>query len=472
MSLLSSIVKAVSSAVSNAYKNKTSGSSNSSNKSNTSSNSGSSVSNAYKNNVSSNSGYTATGTHFDATAKNSNTDIYNKIAEQGELYNQAKARGDEEGMKQAHALAQEYRASLGYDGGDDGSEYNPISTQAIQTPIVNEQANPYDAYAKKLQEQYDAMNDSIAQKNALAVQQGTARLEAQKTNINQKADDNARQAYVNMMMSKKALPQQLASQGVTGGATETANLGLSTNYQNNVNSINQNKANAIQDIDNAIVDLKNSGDLATVEQVLANNQQALAAQQNLFAQQQAYNQWANEFNANRADVLDNQEYRDKVYADQKAQQELENQWYQTTYNDNQKKQETDRVITLLQNGMVDANSASALLGIPVTQINSFVDYITKVRDLELKATQASINNTNSTIANRNNQTQKENEADKLNKMFAEDYQSIKSLSYADAISHLKNNSAAYISYYGLDGYNSLWNLALEDAIKEGVVQSR
>jgi len=51
--------------------------------------------------------------------------------------------------------------------------------------------------------------------------------------------------------------------------------------------------------------------------------------------------------------------------------------------------------------MVDANSASALLGIPVNQINSFVDYINKVRDLELKAAQADINNTNSLAANRN-----------------------------------------------------------------------
>lgn len=471
MSILGSIVKAVSSAVSSAYKKKSSsssGSSSNSNKSNSSSNT--SKSNNTSNSVT--NAYTAKGTHFDATAKNSNTDIYDKIAEQGRIYNEAKARGDEDGMKEAHDLAESYRASLGYSGGEDGSGFTRVPIPIVEKPVVKDESNIYDRYAEKLQNKYDELNDSIAEKNALAVQQGTARLEAQKTNINQKADDNARQAYVNMMMSKKALPQQLASQGVTGGATETANLGLSTNYQNNVNNINQNKANAIQEIDNAIVDLKNTGDLSTVEQVLANNQQALAAQQQLFAQQQAYNQWANEFNANRADVLDSQEFRDKQYADQMAQQQLENQWYQTTYNDNQKKQETDRVVTLLQNGMVDANSASALLGIPVSQINSFVDYINKVRDLELKATQASINNTNSTIANRNNQNQKEAEAKKLNNMFAEDYQAIKSLSYADAISHLKSNAGTYMSYYGLDGYNSLWNLALEDAIKEGVVQSR
>ena len=204
------------------------------------------------------------------------------------------------------------------------------------------------------------------------------------------------------MQQKKALPQQLASQGATGGATESANLGLSTTYQNNVNTINQNKANSLQQIDNAIVDLKNSGDLATAEQVIANNNAAINAYKEAFAQKQSYNQWATEFNANRSDVADSINYRDKVYADQMAQQELENKWYADTYSDSKKQEETNRVITLLQSGMVDANYAATLLGVPVEQINSYVEYINKMRNLDLQAQQASINNTYSTINNRNN----------------------------------------------------------------------
>jgi len=391
MSILGSIVKAVSSAVSSAYKKKASSGSGSSSNSNKSNNSSSSVTNAY----------TAKGTHFDATAKNSNTDIYDKIAEQGRIYNEAKAAGNTKGMEEAHKAAEAYRASLGYSGGEDGSGFTRVPIPIAEKPEVDNQSSLWDDYLDKVQKQYDSFNDSIAQKNALAVQQGTARLEAQKSNINQTADNNARQAYVNMMMSKKALPQQLASQGVTGGATETANLGLSTNYQNNVNNINQNKANAIQEIDNAIVDLKNTGDLSTVEQVLANNQQALAAQQQLFAQQQAYNQWANEFNANRADVLDSQEFRDKQYADQMAQQAWENEWYEKNQKDAKQKEEADRIIDLMDRGIVNTNEAATLFGVPVGQINSLVDYIKQKRTLELKATQADINNTNSLAANRN-----------------------------------------------------------------------
>lgn len=255
--------------------------------------------------------------------------------------------------------------------------------------------NPYEDQIEYYKNAYNDLEKQIRERNRLAVEQGTNRLNAQKSNINQAADENARQAYVQFMQSQKALPQQLAVQGASGGATETAQLGLQTNYQNNVNSINQNKANRLQEIDNAIVDLQNTGDLSTVEQVLANNQAALDAYMNNFDKGVSYNQWANQFNANRQDTMADLAYRDKVYADNMAQQQLENEWYERNYNDSKKQEETNRVISLLENGMVDANYASTLLGIPVSQLNEFVNYIKGARNLELKNTQSLINNRNS-----------------------------------------------------------------------------
>ena len=255
--------------------------------------------------------------------------------------------------------------------------------------------NPYEEAYRESQKRLEEMEAQIREQNKLAVEQGTNRLNAQKSNISQAADENARQAYVQYMQSQKALPQQLASQGVSGGATETANLGLQTAYQNNVNAINQNKANRLQEIDNAIVDLQNTGDLSTVEQVLANNQAALDAYMNTFDKGVGYNQWANQFNANRQDTMADQAYRDQVYADNMAQQQLENQWYERNYNDSKKKDETNTVINLLENGLVDANYASTLLGVPVDQLNNFVNYINKARNLELSNTQSLISNRNS-----------------------------------------------------------------------------
>ncbi len=300
----------------------------------------------------------------------------------------------------------------------DGVSYytngNPINTGAsvtdstgkkwtkggTTTPVVEDEYNPYEEYYREAQNRIEEMEAQIREQNRLAVEQGKNRLNAQKSNINQAADENARQAYVQYMQSQKALPQQLASQGVSGGATETANLGLQTAYQNNVNAINQNKANRLQEIDNAIVDLQNTGDLAMVEQVLANNQLALDTYTSAFDKGVGYNQWANQFNANRQDTLADQAYRDKVYSDNMAQQQLENQWYERNYSDSKKQDETNTVLKLLENGLVDTNYASTLLGVPVDQLNNFVNYINKARNLEL-------NNTQSLINNRNYQTQKE-----------------------------------------------------------------
>lgn len=256
-------------------------------------------------------------------------------------------------------------------------------------------SNPYGEAYRESQRRLEEMEAQIREQNRLAVEQGTNRLNAQKSNINQAADENARQAYVQYMQSQKALPQQLASQGVSGGATETANLGLQTAYQNNVNAINQNKVNRLQEIDNAIVDLQNTGDLSTVEQVLANNQAALDAYMNTFDKGVGYNQWANQFNANRQDTMADQAYRDKVYKDQMIQQDLENKWYKESYDDAKKKEETNRVITLLENGIYNPETASALLGVPTSQLQEFVDYIKRARALELSNTQSLINNRNS-----------------------------------------------------------------------------
>jgi hypothetical protein len=260
--------------------------------------------------------------------------------------------------------------------------------------------NPYEEAYRESQRRLEEMEAQIREQNRLAVEQGTNRLNAQKSNINQAADENARQAYIQYMQSQKALPQQLASQGVSGGATETANLGLQTAYQNNVNAINQNKANRLQEIDNAIVDLQNTGDLSTVEQVLANNQAALDAYMNTFDKGVGYNQWANQFNANRQDTLADQAYRDKVYADQMTQQQWENDWFEKQYNDEKKQAELDRTLQGYYNGYYDAGYTSAQTGIPIEYL-----YDTKSeRELMAKLERA---NTQSLISNRNYQTQKE-----------------------------------------------------------------
>lgn len=61
-------------------------------------------------------------------------------------------------------------------------------------------------------------------------------------------DAKLKQAYISRVQSQKNLNENLAEAGIRGGASETANLNLITNYQNTRNSLNAEKAQASADI--------------------------------------------------------------------------------------------------------------------------------------------------------------------------------------------------------------------------------
>lgn len=58
-----------------------------------------------------------------------------------------------------------------------------------------------------------------------------------------------KEAYVSQLQNQRSLNQNLAKSGIRGGASETSMLKLATNYQNTRNSLNSEKASALQKID-------------------------------------------------------------------------------------------------------------------------------------------------------------------------------------------------------------------------------
>jgi hypothetical protein len=193
------------------------------------------------------------------------------------------------------------------------SQYNQLQSQydkAAQESLnrYNQLQGSFDAYKSDMGRQYDellgaygAYRDEVARKEAeqLAAQQelinrsialGTDRLEAQRSGINLGYDDAARQAYIVEQQQQRSMPQQLAAQGMSGGATETAKLGLNTAYQNNINAINQNRAKAINDLDAAIVELKNTGDLQAAQNAINSAARSLQSYKDMFGMEQALKQ--------------------------------------------------------------------------------------------------------------------------------------------------------------------------------------
>lgn len=62
------------------------------------------------------------------------------------------------------------------------------------------------------------------------------------------ANDQLRQAYVSKVQNQQQLNDALVQQGIRGGVTETSNLALQTNYQNNRSDIYKNRDSAIAEI--------------------------------------------------------------------------------------------------------------------------------------------------------------------------------------------------------------------------------
>lgn len=69
-------------------------------------------------------------------------------------------------------------------------------------------------------------------------------------NINDDAADSLRQAYINKMQSQRNLGQQMAAQGLSGGATETTMANMLNNYGNARNNINTQANRSLSDLEN------------------------------------------------------------------------------------------------------------------------------------------------------------------------------------------------------------------------------
>lgn len=107
--------------------------------------------------------------------------------------------------------------------------------------------------------------------------------------LNTQANDASRQAYIQYMQSKKALPEQLSAVGINGGAAESSILGLEGSYGNNLNSIESAKNKGIAELE-AQYESGAATDTAAAQQYIAQlaeqRRKEALAQQNQLAQLQ------------------------------------------------------------------------------------------------------------------------------------------------------------------------------------------
>ena len=179
------------------------------------------------------------------------------------------------------STANAYNALLAAYRQNDYSDYLRQMREAAQ--------NAYDRGMGALNSAYDAQMNSLSNNLNETRSQLENQYNRSKTSIGQDAENSLRQAYINNMMNRKNLAQQMSAQGLNGGATETTMANLLNNYGNARNNINttmnnnlselegnysDNLSQAMQAYNSAVANanLQKAQQAMSLENALANNQ--------------------------------------------------------------------------------------------------------------------------------------------------------------------------------------------------------
>ena len=132
------------------------------------------------------------------------------------------------------------------------------------------------------------------------------KLAMQRGENNSYYDDIASQAYIAKRQAEAAMPQRLAAYGISGGGSESAQLGLDTSYQNNINANELARQNMLQQLDyqNILAQSQANSDKANIyAQAQKDAYNAYLQQQQMQQQQDQWqwekDRWQKEFELNR-----------------------------------------------------------------------------------------------------------------------------------------------------------------------------
>lgn len=218
----------------------------------------------------------------------------------------------------------------------------PVQTsQQLATAYANQQTANAKNDTQALLAQYEKIAEQ--QKQALANQQAltTNQINAQRKDVMDAYNTNARQAYINSMLGKKNVEQELAQAGLnTSGLVASAYSNVENAYGNNLATLQANRDNAINDINEQLNDA--SIQYAIQEnQLLANIEDAkleLEKYGNELAYQKyqdALNNYMNFANYDYQKSIDERDFNYQKYIDDRdynyqlsRDKVIDNQWQQ------------------------------------------------------------------------------------------------------------------------------------------------
>lgn len=137
-------------------------------------------------------------------------------------------------------------------GSGKASGSSGVSSDYLNALYAQRQGMAQNAYDSAMNRLNDAYNNA-AENYRNIYNSGVDTLRGSYNNSQNRINDDAKkslqEAYINKMLSQKNLAQQLAAQGISGGASESAVAGLINNYGNSRNGITRDWNNNLSDLE-------------------------------------------------------------------------------------------------------------------------------------------------------------------------------------------------------------------------------
>jgi len=179
-----------------------------------------------------------------------------------------------------------------------------VRVGALQAPQpVNFMADAQQHAANMRQMNDNALNAAMAQ-NRYATDNAVMQYQNQTRGINQTAEAQARQAYVQRLRAMNNLPRLLRAQGITGGAAESTAARMSGSFDNAQFGIMKNRDNLLHDIQSRIAQARNRGDQSAANIKAQHATQRMQLEQTLADRQiQAQDRTTQAWNERRAELI-------------------------------------------------------------------------------------------------------------------------------------------------------------------------
>lgn len=244
--------------------------------------------------------YNGDGTPYNGTYRDSGGNYVDQSTDYQALINAAKAKGDLASAAVYEQLRNEKVNSPNYTGSQTATS---LYSSYLPSSVSQKQRN-YGTWEDFLKSSgYQDYNEQVQAAIKAAVDAATQSYTQQIDTANQDSAELARQAYIAKMLGQKNLDQQLSASGYAGGMADSQRIQTESNYQNNLNSIEQQRLATVKELQSAISQAQLSGNQQMAES-LSSYLQNLQSQWSSYVQQQQSMSNADYWNQKQMDNSD------------------------------------------------------------------------------------------------------------------------------------------------------------------------